>query len=126
LGSASLRGRTLPPGKTRYPLYRRLGGPQGRSGQVRKISPHRDSIPDRPARRQSLYRLRYPAPVKDVPMIYVHFIIFAITVSEKIYKVLLSCRPSNIIHIAFCKLALLQPSLSGYIISIKFNICHLW
>ena len=29
----------LPPGKTRYPLYKRLGGPQGRSGQVRKISP---------------------------------------------------------------------------------------
>ena len=29
----------LPPGKTRYPLYRRLGGPQGRSGRVRKISP---------------------------------------------------------------------------------------
>jgi hypothetical protein len=28
----------LPPGKTRYPLYRRLGGPQGRSGRVRKIS----------------------------------------------------------------------------------------
>ena len=26
-------------GKTRYPLYRRLGGPQGRSGQVQKISP---------------------------------------------------------------------------------------
>jgi len=29
----------LPPGKTRYVLYRRLGGPQGRSGRVRKISP---------------------------------------------------------------------------------------
>ena len=29
----------LPPGKTRYPLYKRLGGPQGRSGQVEKISP---------------------------------------------------------------------------------------
>ena len=28
-----------PLGKTRYPLYRGLGGPQGRSGQVRKISP---------------------------------------------------------------------------------------
>ena len=26
-------------GKTRYPLYKRLGGLQGRSGQVRKISP---------------------------------------------------------------------------------------
>jgi hypothetical protein len=29
----------LPPGMTRYPLYRRLDGPQGRSGRVRKISP---------------------------------------------------------------------------------------
>jgi hypothetical protein len=38
-GSASRLGRTLPPGKTRYPLYRRLGMSQGRSGQVRKISP---------------------------------------------------------------------------------------
>jgi hypothetical protein len=28
----------LPPGKTRYPLYRRIGGPQGRYGRVRKIS----------------------------------------------------------------------------------------
>jgi hypothetical protein len=37
-GSASRTGRSLPPGKTWYPLYRRLGGPQGRSGQVRKIS----------------------------------------------------------------------------------------
>ena len=38
-GSASRPGRTLPQGKTRYPLHRRLDGPQGRSGQVRKISP---------------------------------------------------------------------------------------
>ena len=38
-GSASLPGRSLPPGKTRYPLYRGLGGPEGRSGQVRKFSP---------------------------------------------------------------------------------------
>ena len=29
----------LPPGKTLYPLYRKLGGPQGRSGRVRKIRP---------------------------------------------------------------------------------------
>ena len=28
----------LPPGKTRYPLYRRLGGPQDWSGWVQKIS----------------------------------------------------------------------------------------
>ena len=38
-GSTSRPGGLLPPGKTRYPLYRRLGGPQSRSGQVRKISP---------------------------------------------------------------------------------------
>ena len=44
-GTASRPGRSLSPGKNGYPLYRRLGGPQGRSGQVRKISPHRDSIP---------------------------------------------------------------------------------
>jgi hypothetical protein len=29
----------LPPGKTRYQLCRWLGGPQGRSGRVGKISP---------------------------------------------------------------------------------------
>ena len=35
----------LPPGKTRYPLYRRLGVTQGRFGQVRKISPPRGFDP---------------------------------------------------------------------------------
>jgi hypothetical protein len=29
----------LPLGKSRYPMYRMLGWPQGRSGQARKISP---------------------------------------------------------------------------------------
>jgi hypothetical protein len=29
----------LHPGMTRYPSYRRLGGPQGWSGRVRKFSP---------------------------------------------------------------------------------------
>ena len=50
-----------PRGKTRYPFYRRLGGPQGRSGMGGKSRPHRNSIPDRPARSQWLYRLSYPA-----------------------------------------------------------------
>ena len=30
---------TFLPGKTQYPLYRKLGGPQGWPGWVRKISP---------------------------------------------------------------------------------------
>ena len=41
----------LLPGKTRYPSYRRLVGPQDRSGQVRKFSPLTGiRSPDRPAR----------------------------------------------------------------------------
>ena len=32
-------GRSTPRKEVRYPLYRRLGGPQGRSGPVRKTSP---------------------------------------------------------------------------------------
>jgi len=32
-------GCNLPPGKTQYPLYRRLGGPQSQSGQARKSRP---------------------------------------------------------------------------------------
>jgi len=44
----------LPQGKTRYPLYRRLGGSQGRSGQVRKISPTAGiRSPNFPARSES-------------------------------------------------------------------------
>jgi hypothetical protein len=35
----------LPPGKTRYPLYRRLGRPQGRSGRMRIQSPPRGFDP---------------------------------------------------------------------------------
>ena len=37
--SASRRGHSLPPGKTLYPLYRRLCEPQGRFREVQKISP---------------------------------------------------------------------------------------
>ena len=67
--SAARPGRTLPSGKTRYPLYRRLGGPQGRSGRAEKSRPHRDSIPDRPARSQSLYRLSYRARNTSSPIV---------------------------------------------------------
>ena len=37
--SAARPGRTLSPGKTRYPLYRRLDGPQGRSGRAENLAP---------------------------------------------------------------------------------------
>ena len=72
-GSASRPYRSLCPGKTRYPLYRRLGGPKGRCGQeagwapgpvwtgAENHTPTGIRSPDLPARSQSLYRLRYPA-----------------------------------------------------------------
>jgi len=54
----------LPPGKTWYPLYRRLGGPQGRSGRAENLAPPTGiRFPDRPGRRESLYRLSYRRPI---------------------------------------------------------------
>jgi len=59
--SAARPGRILPPGKTRYPFCRRLGGPQGRSGLAEKLVP--TGIRPRTVQpvAQSLYRLSYPA-----------------------------------------------------------------
>jgi len=37
--SAAPPGHTLPTGKTRYTLHRRLGGPQGRSGRAGNLVP---------------------------------------------------------------------------------------
>ena len=58
--SAARPGRTLPPGKTRYPFYKRLGGPQGRSGRAENLVP--TGIRSRTVKPvvQSLYWLSYP------------------------------------------------------------------
>jgi len=60
-GSAARPGRTLHPGKTRYPIYRRLGGPQGRSGRAENLV--HTGIRSRTVQSvaQSLYRLSYSA-----------------------------------------------------------------
>ena len=59
--SAARPGRTLPPGKARYLLYKRLGGPQGRSGRAEYLVP--TGIRSRTVQpvAQSLYRLSYRA-----------------------------------------------------------------
>ena len=56
--SAARPGRILPPGKTRYPFYRRLGGPQGRSGRAENL----DSIPNRPASSSVAIPTELPGP----------------------------------------------------------------
>jgi len=60
--SAARPGRTLPPGKTRYPLYRRLGGPQGRSGQAKNLVPTGIRSPDRPDRSSVATPTELPGP----------------------------------------------------------------
>jgi len=59
--SAGLPGRTLPPGKTRYPFHRRLGGTQGRSGRAENLVPTGMRSRTVQPVAQSLYRLSYRA-----------------------------------------------------------------
>jgi hypothetical protein len=56
-------------GKTRYPFYRRLGGPQARSGRGGKISspPVFDSGTSSPVA-QALYRLSYRAHRRNITL----------------------------------------------------------
>jgi len=51
------------PGKDPVPILQEAGWAPGLVGTGGKPRPHRDSIPDRPARSQSLYRLSYPAHI---------------------------------------------------------------
>jgi len=59
--SAARPGRTLPPGKDPVPTLQEAGLSPVPVWTGGKSRPHRDSIPNRPARSQSLYRLSYPA-----------------------------------------------------------------
>ena len=49
------------PGKDPVPIVQEAGWAPGPVWTGGKSRPHRDLIPDRPARSQSLYRLIYPA-----------------------------------------------------------------
>jgi len=75
--SAAGTGRTLPSGMTRYPLYGRLGGPQGRSGRAENLVP--TGIRSRTVQpvAQSLYRLSYSAHIYyTVPLFWSYVTIF--------------------------------------------------
>ena len=51
------------PGKEPVPIVQEAGWAPGPVWMGRKSRPHRDSIPDRPARSQSLYRMSYLAHI---------------------------------------------------------------
>ena len=55
----------LPPGETRYPLHRRLGVPQCRSGPVGKILPPHGSDP-RTIQPVASYHTDYAIPAENV------------------------------------------------------------
>ena len=77
----------LLPAKTRYPLYGRLGGPQGRSGQVRKVSPPTGTRSlDRSARSESLYLLSYPGPPGSAVFFCIYLVNGTFTGKEKYYS----------------------------------------
>jgi len=62
------------PGKDSVPIIKKAVWVPGPVWTGRKSRPHRDSIPNRPARSQSLYRLSYPAHI------YVHKYIIRIII----------------------------------------------
>ena len=55
VGGQSQAPAALPPGKSRYPLYRRLCGPRGGLEGVENLVPTGIRSPDRPSRSESLY-----------------------------------------------------------------------
>jgi hypothetical protein len=61
----------LPPGKTQYPLYRRLGGPVWTGAENLAHTGIRS--PDRPDRSTLLYRLSYPSPIVMPYIFRTHF-----------------------------------------------------
>jgi len=65
-------GRLTPGNKTGYPVYRRLGGPHGRSGRVRKISPPQ-GFDTRTVQPVASRYTNWAIPVH--PYLYVHYFI---------------------------------------------------
>jgi len=62
-------------GKDPVPILQDAGWAPSRVWTGGKSRPHRDSIPDRPARNQSLYRLSYPAHTHTHIYIYIYIYI---------------------------------------------------
>ena len=100
--SAARPGRTLPLGKTRYPFYRRPGGPQGRSGRAENLVPPRDSIPDRPARSSvailtELHGTLYIIHI--IYYIYIHTHIYIVMIVGYFYICSFQCRSTYNIYL---------------------------
>ena len=114
----------LSPGMTRYPLYRRLGRPQGRSGWVVKISPPSGFDP----RTVQLLARRYTDYAIPVPLynFLSKFILLPVLVN-KICSDRVFCCDLNNFHVAECsdKKSCCQPPSSRTTAPFK-NKTELW
>ena len=72
------------PGKDPVPILQEAGWAPGPVWMGGKSRPHRDSILDRPARSQSLYRLNYPA--HEVAYLRIIIIIHNMTYIEQAFS----------------------------------------
>ena len=66
-------------GKDTLPILREAEWAPGPVWMDGKSRPHRDSIPDRPTRSWSLYRLSYPAHIYIYMYVYIYIDIYIVT-----------------------------------------------
>ena len=69
----------LTPGKDPVPILQEAGWAPGPVWTGGKSRPHWDSIPNRPALCQSLYRLSYPAHIRIYYIIYIYIFFHGVT-----------------------------------------------
>ena len=119
-GSASRLDRFLSPGKIRYPLCRRLGGPQRRSGQLRKIlsAPGFDPRTVQPvASRYTDWAILAPLQQWSVQLT-LHCVLSFFPLTSWCYKLL---TPTVLRHY-FSDLLKYSPPLPNYIIGPRFRL----
>jgi len=113
--SAELPGRTLHLGKTWYPFYRRLGGPQGRSGRTENLVP--TGIVSRTVQpvAHSLYRLSYPV---------LSFLLYIINYSSRTTPIVCHISHSLLTYLLTAWCRVLLEKLTGLQVVKKFPAFH--
>jgi len=117
--SASRSGRTFPPWKDPVPILQKAGWAPGPVWTGGKSRPHRDSIPDLPARSQSLYQLSYPARTHTHThthtLIYIYIYIYIVknkmrgTVTNLLHDCGFFSIKRHLYFALYCQIVLLSP-----------------